>query len=427
MEKFLNHALDSLPTVASSPLSLIAYLLAIIAWVVVASKVRRNGQLLSHLEKLPEKDRLKALELEMGMPRLRVGLAPEQWLRHKIHNYYFLAFFTLCALILLLATISIFGESIVANVQTDITLSSNSKSFSALENSTTLTYSYKRNSDTIRVDAQMPYLELYQKGGPISGFSSTIDLNFPEFSIKFLNNTDRTIYISEAIVHVIRSEINTDPMLVIGYKTTNELRILNRGWGPVIAPYVTFGIADAKVCNSLDPSTYSPSYNIQIDTFLDSTSVSLGSYIDMMELNENGFIKFFDEKPVCVYGEIQYDTERQQTRILKFKTVAVIKSFVSQMSGSRFDNSAAYGLKLEAGKSGYTKRIPLSHVINAGEVDHFLLTIGSDKSCRFELSFEFATVDGARIAGGDVEVELFVPRGIANNLKDLEEKEPITN
>jgi predicted lysophospholipase L1 biosynthesis ABC-type transport system permease subunit len=51
-----------------------------------------DSNLLRNLQKLPPRDRLKALQAEMGAVQLASGLSPEQWLRSKVHLYYFLGF-----------------------------------------------------------------------------------------------------------------------------------------------------------------------------------------------------------------------------------------------------------------------------------------------------------------------------------------------
>src|SRR5206468_4243007 len=70
----------------------VCYVLVVISWVVLASKGKRNAKLLANLEKLPEKDRLKALTGEMGSIELKEGFSPEQWIRQRQHFYAFMGF-----------------------------------------------------------------------------------------------------------------------------------------------------------------------------------------------------------------------------------------------------------------------------------------------------------------------------------------------
>src|SRR5450432_3330124 len=101
--------LKAIPSVISaakeSPLALVALLLLLVAWVVVALKVRRNKQLLQSLTKLPEKDRLEALQAEMGHLKIKGGISAEQWLRHQAQQYCFAAFALSCLLIVILVAI----------------------------------------------------------------------------------------------------------------------------------------------------------------------------------------------------------------------------------------------------------------------------------------------------------------------------------
>ncbi|MGA7317752.1 MAG: hypothetical protein WBX22_27730 [Silvibacterium sp.] len=92
----LKSLVSALPTAASSPLAFAAYVLVIAAWLVIALRVKRNRQLLDHLEKLPDSDRLKALQLEMGAVQVRAGLTADQWLRSRLQLYYFLSFCLVC-------------------------------------------------------------------------------------------------------------------------------------------------------------------------------------------------------------------------------------------------------------------------------------------------------------------------------------------
>jgi hypothetical protein len=93
---FWRNAFSALPNAASTPLAFSAYVFVLVAWVIIAVRVKRNKQLLAGLEKLPESDRLKALELEMGAVQLRSGLSPNEWLRSRVQLYYFLGFCVIC-------------------------------------------------------------------------------------------------------------------------------------------------------------------------------------------------------------------------------------------------------------------------------------------------------------------------------------------
>lgn len=108
MGDFLRSAISAIPTVATNPLAFVAYIVVIIAWVIIAWRVKRNSNLLKSLDKLPENDRLAALQLEMGTVRLAKGLSPSQYVRSRIHFYYFLGFSILCLVVVIIFVVSAF-------------------------------------------------------------------------------------------------------------------------------------------------------------------------------------------------------------------------------------------------------------------------------------------------------------------------------
>jgi tetratricopeptide (TPR) repeat protein len=103
--------LSALPSAAASPYAFAAYALVVVAYVVTAWRVTRNKNLLENLEKLPSKERAKALEIEMGGVHLASGISPEQWVRSRIHRYYLFAFLATCAVIVALFWIAAVGRS----------------------------------------------------------------------------------------------------------------------------------------------------------------------------------------------------------------------------------------------------------------------------------------------------------------------------
>ena len=146
--------LKGIPSAATSTLALAAYLAAIVAWLVIALKVKRNRQLLEHLEKLPPKDRIKAFSLEVQGVTLNSGITPDQWLKSKIHQYFFISFLTICAVFVIVFSMTLF-------VGDDVTPVSNEAKLKALELGHSLEYvkdeidahiSYKNgdgNTDTL--------------------------------------------------------------------------------------------------------------------------------------------------------------------------------------------------------------------------------------------------------------------------------------
>lgn len=62
---FLQEALKSLPQAAQNPFAFVAYLVVIIAWVIIAWRVKRNRNLLKKIQDFPEKQRRDVILAEM--------------------------------------------------------------------------------------------------------------------------------------------------------------------------------------------------------------------------------------------------------------------------------------------------------------------------------------------------------------------------
>lgn len=111
---FFSYIVDA----AKNPYSLAAYALALVAWVIIAWRVQRYRALLSHLNMLPENDRLKALRDEMGNPHSAEKMTSEQYLRSRIHMFLFVGYgLTIAvALVIIVTVVMEFSGSVTGSV-----------------------------------------------------------------------------------------------------------------------------------------------------------------------------------------------------------------------------------------------------------------------------------------------------------------------
>lgn len=95
---FFQQMIGALPAVATSWQAAIGYVALVVAFIVVSLKVTRNKNVLNKLKSLPEKDRARVLQMEMGAAYLAAGLSPEQWLQQQRQRFYFVGFLAVCVL-----------------------------------------------------------------------------------------------------------------------------------------------------------------------------------------------------------------------------------------------------------------------------------------------------------------------------------------
>ena len=451
LQDFLRSAFSALPAAASSPLALAAYVVAVIAWVIVVWRVKRNKHLLANLDKLPENKRLDVLRLEMGVVNLKSGLSPEQYVRSRIHLYYLIGFGMICVLILLLFAISSsISKKKEGEASVDITLSQekpgNNESAAAMElppsdsidfgvqshlqkdsyastaKKTPLSevrYVYERSEDKVFIKPIVPYLSWVENGGVIEGSGVSLSQVYPELSIKVVNNTDETIYLTEVAVNIKSSSINKEPLVAVSEETWDDLHIYNKGWGQIINPQLSFGVADAKDCAKLDPRSRPTKHSITVDSFSESMEVSMKPYVYVPPLIEQKgnvtIMRSESNTHACIYGKLAYETEDSAKRAVNFRTTLWVGTLGVEEYGSTLKATARYEVALEAlsikaGEPGYTKRIPISQYIKPGDVDHFTILVIPNKSAEFNLSFDFVKANGEKLHSRDVILNTFVPR-----------------
>ena len=104
----LSAFLHAIPSAAASPLALVAYLAAIGAWTLIAWRVRRHSILLAHIHQLPEADRIRAVQMELGYVEIRKGLSAEQHLRSRIHTFLLIGFLAICVTVVVIAGMALY-------------------------------------------------------------------------------------------------------------------------------------------------------------------------------------------------------------------------------------------------------------------------------------------------------------------------------
>ncbi|HSS50756.1 MAG TPA: hypothetical protein VLX28_17590 [Thermoanaerobaculia bacterium] len=418
MNGFLQSALSSLPSVATSPLAFLGYCLLLAVWLAIALKIKRHHQLLSQLHKLPPKDRIKALQDELSGVKIKSGLTPEQWIRSRRHLYLFWGFLYLCLVLLFLFAIAVTTSPSPGTVATDITLASEKletpssgallpkSDFSASH--LKLMYVYDRKGDWVQVRPKMPYLELLANGGPVSGLKADFQWSFPEISVNFVNNTNRTLLLTEVQVTVRASTINKEPLLIFDDESDHSLRITNVGWGQVLDPHIDLGFTREELCARVVPAKMRLSQSITLKSFSRGTSIPVRQTEEGLTRVELGRQVYQINllQGACAYGRIQYSTEDGTKKSLWFKTRIYLG--LTRYEGV-LAASSVNALFLEAGKQGYIKRLPISQSMAPGEADHFAIVIGTDKSAHFDLSMDFRSAEGVILKGKSLDIDLFVP------------------
>lgn len=306
MDTFLTKALQALPEIAISPLAMFAYIVTIGAYVLVALRVRRHRDLLQYLTALPEKDRLSALESELGNVKPRTGVTAEQWLRSRIHHYYFLAFLATCITVIVIVSLILYRTR--GSVDIDVTgyhgalridravrqlpnivsvahaaefdFSSHSEPRrSGVDRKASVRYNYEKKDGRVVIRPTSALLDSIRNGEEVEGFNywlQPFDWQFPVLSVKVANNTDRTLLLSEAKIEVLSSNVDTRPVLIIKSPSYyGAFGFLNEGWGEVLSPKLVVTMNDPS-CGLSDASVRAEP---PVTSFLETQRVNLSPFV----------------------------------------------------------------------------------------------------------------------------------------------------
>jgi hypothetical protein len=105
----INDFLAAIPSAASSPLALIAFLATIMAWVYTKLKTSRLKVVLPHILNIPERDRRKVIRELLGeiVPE---SMTANEWIAQKKNGYLLIAYLATLAFILIVGALAIVVE-----------------------------------------------------------------------------------------------------------------------------------------------------------------------------------------------------------------------------------------------------------------------------------------------------------------------------
>lgn len=99
--------LKAIPSAATSPLALVAYLAAVGAWLAIAWRLKIVQEVSRTLPQLPEYQRADAIKTAIGRG-VPPNLSPEQFLRGQRDFYYLIGFIAICVVVVVIVAIGVF-------------------------------------------------------------------------------------------------------------------------------------------------------------------------------------------------------------------------------------------------------------------------------------------------------------------------------
>lgn len=299
----------------------------------------------------------------------------------------------------------------------------------------TLSYKVRQDNDITIISPSLPYLDVLNRGGPITGirsWNSTFEWQFPKLDLKLVNNSKETLFFTHAVFQIEESLLDPQPIVVIRESAYNlfHLLVLNEGWGNATECVVRFNIArrDAvadfgeDLVHEVRIGTLTDSHNADISPALASLGMPAGylsSASDRWDMDDETqeVIKRFGHS-VVVYGQIDYiGTDvagKSSAHSVKFSTNV---SLVMPGPGAPGPPTYAYEAMLDIERSHYEVAVPISHIIKPGDADRFTITVGAPKSSRHRFDLQLKFNESGEILSPPIVLDICLPRRDVKNVR----------
>ncbi len=259
-------------------------------------------------------------------------------------------------------------------------------------------YSVSRENGVLNISPISPYLDAIKAGKTVSmvhwapSVTPYFEWEYPIISLKASNSTTSPCYITEALIEVISSKINIEPILVAEGDFYGRVGIVNEGWGAVVNPKATLQLSDSR------GGFIKKHVILTHDLYLDFSAF----------LSESEFEKAHkkgEERPFK--ASISYETENGTEK--QFNCEGLVYFGPAPLPFVE-PSREPYEVFLPAGKENYETIVPISQEIPAGGIDNFEICIGTDKSATFNLRIGFRTTSGEVIGTTSVILSTFISR-----------------
>jgi hypothetical protein len=260
-----------------------------------------------------------------------------------------------------------------------------------------VTYIATREGDATRITFQLQYLDLVRQGGPVNGLlydRVPFEGEIPTLLVAIQNTTKHVITLTGAFLKIQSSRLVNEPIPIFDDMSQGCLRISNEGWSDIINPTLDMSISR----DSGEVALFAgEKHSLSLSTISDSTCIPLRTYIPP-ELRR--------DQDVRVSGTLGYGPAGERGS-LAFST----RVKLDLAAGQGVPPDTLYNVFFKAGETGQ-QPIDLQPVqeVDPEKTASFLLRVRTDRTSESRLTIDFNTIDGKTVRGGELVLDLFVPR-----------------
>ena len=327
-----------------------------------------------------------------------------------------------------------------------------------------LTYVARAGRDSLSIVPRMGYLDDVAKArliDPSAYFWDPFKCQFPSLDVMLVNNSGKTLVLSEAVIEVASSRPDFSPVIVIPSNTWDmKLVIKNEGWGKISNAVLRCNLLPTKPVGYMpdppidDIEVREPfTHEFALGDFAESVELDLRDALGDLGVNLEAisnapkrsqqmyalramhtgedvtFAKHMGRFPdmkddtawapfpngyVVVAGLLDFDSMNAEGVETQYSLPIRARVFMFNM---RYDlpmpPSYQYSAELEHTGTNYEVPVKLSQVLKAGEADRFTVRLSCTQSALHELRIQWNFVGGFSSTSRDFRLQHFVPRTFA--------------
>lgn len=293
--------------------------------------------------------------------------------------------------------------------------------------SRTLRYEITRGESAVEVAPELGYLKAVRSSEPVWA----LDFMWQPFrwlpvniDLKFLNNSEKPLYLTQIRFDVESSRLNPEPVLYLKRGSSFPcVSITNDGWGPIANPRIRLALTDGGGKRSFPVEL---DHEIELDDFDEGTDLDLTELFRKLGVDVEGVIKRvegaslgpFNSRVANIYGALEYEDASGNQKQFRFGTDIRIEGPLVGLFGPP---SYEYQAKLKVEGETYQVPVEVSQIIQPGESDRLLVQLDVEKSSFHRMGITAIGNKGKLASSSPIDLEMFVPRSVSSRIHESED------
>jgi len=329
-----------------------------------------------------------------------------------------------------------------------------------------VTYDSKLIGDTIVVTPTSKYLSLFNSNNSISNstdffydFCNNFFIQYPNFDIKIVNNSDQTIFFNKAVLDVVESKIDTTPLIVVGDSYFQGMHIYKECWMNFTRCYIKYNLIPidiktfdfnylpfqvnvpeinkdervvVEVRNEMKSLGFNEElyerncpFNFKRRYSIDNTIASMGRLTPMKILKEDDFPDIHQFVHYYTYAKIigkifiEYVDHSRTTKNRQVKFVTEFGLPVGGEGGPCETSSFQYETMLKTTGANYSIEKNISQYIKPKEIDRFTILVGAEMSSVHKFKLKLFYNNNQYLESPPINLYIFFPRSSKEQLDQL--------